>query len=186
MKRIFNLLLLCIIVMTCNAQQNSTVEHYGKTLNLGVGISYYGYIHNPLPVALINYELDIVHHVTLAPFVGLYSYRNTEFGLDNTTNQFAYRETVAPIGIKAAYYLDALLRAHHKWDFYIATSFGFIIRKITWNSNYNRARDAYKQPKSIYVDAHAGAEYHVTKKAGLTLDISTGVSTFGLAIHLNK
>jgi hypothetical protein len=30
---------------------------------------------------------------------------------------------------------------------------------------------------------HVGAEYHLSRKVGLFLDLSTGVSTLGLAFH---
>ena len=57
------------------AQQVSN-EKFGNTLNLGAGIGYYGYLGRALPVIGINYELDVVRNFTLAPFTGIYSYRN--------------------------------------------------------------------------------------------------------------
>lgn len=36
---------------------------------------------------------------------------------------------------------------------------------------------------ALYLDGHIGAEYHISQKIGIFLDLSSGVSTFGLAIH---
>jgi hypothetical protein len=35
----------------------------------------------------------------------------------------------------------------------------------------------------LFLDLHLGAEYHLNNRVGLFLDLSTGVSTIGLAIH---
>jgi len=35
----------------------------------------------------------------------------------------------------------------------------------------------------LFLNIHIGAEYHINKKVGVFLDLSSGVSTIGLAIH---
>ena len=168
-----------------SAQRSSTAERYGNTLNIGVGVGYYGYINNPLPVAIINYEIDIVKNFTLAPFIGFYSYRNDTYGYNYNPNGYTYRETVAPIGVKGSYYFDQLFRAGKKWDFYAAASLAFVIRRVTWDNGYYGSHNVYDSRPPVYIDAHAGAEYHLTNKVGLFLDVSTGVSTAGVAFHFN-
>ena len=97
------------------AQNTTSSEKYGNTLNLGFGIGgyygYYSYIGRSLPVFNINYELDIARNFTLAPFVTFYTYKDKY-----------YRETVIPIGAKGSYYFDNLLNAGSNWDFYLAGS----------------------------------------------------------------
>ena len=176
-------LVLFISFFSTNAQQNKSSERYGNTFNIGIGIGYYNYINNPLPVAIINYEIDIVRNFTLAPFIGFYSYRNDKYGYNYNPNGYTFRETVAPIGIKGSYYFDQLFRANPKWDFYAAGSVGFVFRTVTWENGYYGDKQVYQSASPLYLDAHVGAEYHMNDKAGLFLDLSTGVSTFGLAIH---
>lgn len=183
MKHLFLLSLLIIGLTTGYAKPLKTGEKFGNTLNIGVGVGYYGYIQNPLPVFTFNYEIDVVHNFTLAPFISFYTYRNDQYGFNNNVNGYTYRETVAPIGIKGAYYFDELFHAHPKWDFYAAASLGFVARRITWDNNYYGSHSVYRSRPLIYSDAHFGTEYHINPKAGLFADISTGVSTVGLAIH---
>jgi hypothetical protein len=151
-------------------------ERYGRTLNLGLGIGgysgYYGYIGHTLPVLNINYEFDVARNFTLAPFVTLYSYTDGN-----------YRETVTPIGAKGTLYLDQLLRAGSHWDFYIAGSLGVAIVNTTWDANYNGDRTYYHSVDPLYLDLHLGTEYHFSNHIGAFLDLSTGVSTVGIAIH---
>ena len=61
-----------------NAQDKPTAEKYGKTLNLGAGIGYYGYLGQSLPVGMLNFEFDVARNFTLAPFVGLYTDRKPQ------------------------------------------------------------------------------------------------------------
>lgn len=167
---------------------NPSYEKYGKTLNLGVGIGYYGYIGRALPVATLNFEFDLARHFTLAPFIGLYSYRNSYYwgnpGKDAPYRYYTYRETAVPVGVKGSYYFDKLFRANEKWDFYASGSVGFVFRSVTWESGYYGDTYVRKSASPLYLDAHFGAEYHMTRKAGLFLDLSTGVSTFGFAFHI--
>lgn len=184
MQKIFLIIFLLITSGGVNAQDKYEIsERYGRTLNIGAGIGYYGYTHNPLPVALINYEIGIINHFTLAPFAGLYSYRNNQYGFNTNPNGYSYRETVAPLGIKASYYLDRLLRAGRKWDFYGAASVAYMLRNVAWDTDYYGSRNVYQSSGAFYADVHIGTEYHFTGNTGLFLDISTGVSSAGLAIH---
>jgi hypothetical protein len=192
---VISIAFLITFVMNSNAQETpvedkSSSEKYGNTLNLGLGLGYYGYIGHALPVVIFNYEFDVARNFTLAPFVGIYSYRNYYYWgnpnqpkWDASYRQYSYRETVVPIGVKGTYYFDQLLHANPRWDFYAAGSLGFVFRSVTWENDYYGDHNAYKSASSLYLDAHIGAEYHLNQKMGLFLDLSTGVSTAGLAIH---
>jgi phospholipase C len=190
MKKIITLSLLILSVANIVAQDKTGYEKYGKTLNMGIGIGYYGNVNHSLPVATINYEFDVAKNFTLAPFAGIYSYQNYYYWgnpskpkWDPSYRQYSYRETVVPIGVKGSYYFDQLLKAGSKWDFYAAGSLGFVIRNVVWEDNYSGDRNAYQSSSPIYLDVHVGTEYHINQKMGLFLDLSTGVSTFGLAVH---
>ena len=177
--------MLIIIGVNMQAQGEAGPEKYGKTLNLGAGIGYYGYLGQVAPVGTINFEFDIAKNFTLAPFIGFYSYqRNYYWGnKDNPYRNYSYRTVVVPVGVKGTYYFDQLFKANEKWDFYAAASLGFSFRNTVWENGYYGDQNAYQSASPLYLDAHVGAEYHMTSKAGLFLDLSTGVSTFGLAIH---
>lgn len=174
-----------------NAQENkqTTTSGYGKTLNFGVGVGgyygHYGYVGQSLPVFHINYEFDVAKNFTLAPFISFYSYKRTYYW-GNNDHEYAYynyRQTVVPIGLKGSYYFDDLLHAGSKWDFYLAGSIGYTIVKTSWDSGYYGDRNYYRTPNSLYLDLHIGTEFHINQNIGLFLDLSTGVSTFGIAIH---
>ncbi len=174
----FALLSLFLILGTnLSAQNRNGSENYGGALNLGLGIGgysgYYGYVGHTLPVFSINYEFDVAPSFTLAPFVSFYSYRN---------NKYYYNETVIPIGVKGSYYFDQILNANSNWDFYLAGSLGFAVVNSRWDNGYSRG-DYYHEVNPLFLDLHIGAEYHISNKVGLFLDLSTGVSTIGLAIH---
>lgn len=194
-KIIFTSLLFLTIAGTNISAQEATqeatsTEKYGNTLNLGAGIGYYGYIGHTLPVLTVNYEFDVARNFTLAPFAGVYSYRNYYYwGNPNTPKGdpsyrlYSYHATAIPVGVKGSYYFDELLHANSKWDFYAAASLGFVFRSVVWDNNYYGDRYAYQSTSAIYLDAHIGTEYHINNNIGLFLDLSTGVSTFGLAVH---
>lgn len=191
MKKIITLSLLILSATHIWAQDKTGSEKYGKTLNMGLGIGYYGNVGHSLPVATINYEFDVAKNFTLAPFLGIYTYQNYYYwgnpskpNWDPSYRQYSYRETVVPIGVKGTYYFDQLLKAGSKWDFYAAGSLGFMLRSVVWENNYYGDRNAYQASSPIYLDLHIGTEYHISQKIGLFLDLSTGVSTFGLAVHL--
>lgn len=183
-------LLLTSFVVECKAQETPAAEKYGNTLNLGVGIGYHGYIGGSVPVAMVNYEFDIAKNFTIAPFIGVYSYQNYYYwgnpnkpSWDASYRRYSYRVVVVPVGAKATYYFDQLFRAGSKWDFYASGSVGFNFRTVTWEDDYYGDRSVYQKHSPLYLNAHVGAEYHLSQKAGLFLDLSTGISTFGLAIH---
>lgn len=160
-------------------------EQYGKTLNLGLGIGYYGYVGRSLPVFHINYELPVAKDFTLAPFLTFYSYSNDYYWGSNNHlyKYYTYRQTVVPVGVKGTYYFDGLLEAGSKWDFYLAASLGFSIVNSSWDNDYQGDRNVYRGASSLYFDFHIGTEYHFNSHLGGFIDLSTGVSTIGLAIR---
>jgi hypothetical protein len=177
MKKIIlaSLFLLMITGAGLTAQESNTYERFGRTLNLGLGIGgysgYYGYIGRALPVFNINYELGVARSFTLAPFATFYTYKDGY-----------YRETVIPLGLKATFYFDRLLRANSNWDFYLAGSVGFAIVKSTWDEGH-QSDVVLHNASPLFLDVHIGTEYHLNDRVGIFLDLSTGVSTLGLAIH---
>ncbi|MES2836185.1 MAG: hypothetical protein V4667_01565 [Bacteroidota bacterium] len=166
--------------------KSSTSEKYGSTLNAGLGIGYYGYIGQTTPVLHLNYEFDVAKNFTLAPFITYYSYKKYNYWGDPkyTYKNYYYRQTVIPIGVKGTYYFDEILGAGSNWDFYLAGSLGVAIRKTTWENGYYGNTTVYKGNSGLYLDGHIGTEYHLNNKVGLFLDLASGLSTFGLAIHL--
>lgn len=149
-------------------------------LNLGLGIGYYSYYNNQsVPYFTANYEFDVARQFTLAPFIGYSSYRSSNY----YGNHYYFRQTIIPIGVKGTYYFDNLLGAGPNWDFYLAGSLGYNIARTTWDNGYTGDRDNYRDVSPLYLDLHIGTEYHFNNKVGLFLDLSTGVSTIGLAIH---
>jgi hypothetical protein len=179
MKKTTLALLLALILAGTSAfsQKKNFAGGYGHTLNLGLGIGgYYGYYHHvgrSLPVFTLNYEFDVARNFTLAPFVTFYTYRN-----DNDH----YRESIIPLGVKGTYYLDQALHAGSDWDFYVAGSIGFAIRRSTWDDGYS-GETYYQDVSPLILDLHLGTEYHLSSNIGIFLDLSTGVSTLGLAFH---
>jgi hypothetical protein len=184
-KYILILFLLSAFALNAPAQDASSTEKFGKTLNLGLGIGYYGYIGGSLPVFHLNYEFDVAKDFTIAPFITFYSYsRSYYWGNKNFPHRYyTYRETVIPVGAKGTYYFDDLLNAGSKWDFYLAGSIGFAIVNSSWENGYEGDRNAYRRASSLYLDFHIGTEYHFNNRLGAFLDLSSGVSTIGLAIH---
>ncbi len=125
---------------------------------------------------------------TLAPFVTYYSYQNNIYWGDNNDPKYpfryySYQQTVIPIGIKVFYYFDELIGAGSNWDFYLAGSLGFAIRSTKWEDGYNGKTNVGPNTNPAYFDIHIGTEYHLNDRLGLLLDLSSGVSTFGLGIH---
>ncbi len=179
MKRfiIITFLLIGIFQLNGNAQ-----EKFGNTLNLGVGAGgyagYYGYIGHILPVFHFDYEIAVARNFTLAPFMNFYSYSRYY-----DPGNYVFRETVVPIGVKGTYYFDELLNANTQWDFYAAGSLGFAIVSSHWGTGYAGDKNYYRRGSSLFLDIHLGAEYHFTERMGVFLDLSSGVSTIGLAIH---
>ena len=172
------------------AQDNNTHqmrdEYYGHTLNLGLGVAYGGYYGGQsVPYFTANYEFDVARSFTLAPFIGIASFTSTNGYYDNGYYgpRYYYHETVIPIGVKGSYYFDRALGLNRKWDLYLAASLGFTYSHQTWDDGYTGNRDAGTTASPLYLDVHIGGEYHVNRRIGLFADLSTGVSTVGLAIH---
>lgn len=167
------------------AQESGSGETYGNTLNIGLGIGYYGYIGHTLPVVHANYEFNVARNFTLAPFITIYSYRKYQhWGSPNHPYQnYYYRTTVIPVGVKGTYYFDQLLSASSRWDFYLAGSLGFAIRKTVWDSGYYGETNIEHSSSGLYLDGHIGTEFHASEKVGIYLDLSSGQSTIGLAFH---
>ncbi len=172
-------LILLTIGTSVSAQRNNYAERHSGALNLGLGIGgyngshgYYGDIGHSLAVLNVNYEFGVARNFTLAPFLTLYSYSDEH-----------YTAIVAPIGVKGTYYLDEALNASSKWDFYLGGSLGISLVSTSWDHDYKGDRSYYHSPRSLYLDLHVGTEYHISNQIGLFLDLSTGVSTIGLAFH---
>jgi hypothetical protein len=85
--------------------------------------------------------------------------------------------------LKGTYYFDQLLHAGARWDFYTAGSLGVALVSTTWNTSYSGTRNYYSSVNPLYLDFHLGTEFHLSNAVGIFLDLSTGVSTIGIAIH---
>jgi hypothetical protein len=182
MKNLYIILLLLLTLTVGKVSAQSTSgESFGTTLNFGLGIGYYGYIGSTAPALNFNLEFDVLPSFTLAPFVTVYSYRNYHYW---SNYNYYYRSTVIPFGVKGAYYFDRLLGAGSRWDFYLAGSLGLAVHTTRWENGYNGDWQYDRGTTGLYLDAHIGAEYHASDKLGIYLDLSTGLSTLGLAIHL--
>jgi hypothetical protein len=159
-------------------------EKFSKTLNLGLGgggySGYYGYVGHILPVIHIDYELSVARNFTLAPFINFYTYSRKYY---YNPGYYTYRETVVPIGVKGTYYFDELLNANSQWDFYAAGSLGFAVVSSHWDARYTGDKNFYPRGSALFLDIHIGAEYHFMENLGVFLDLSSGVSTIGIAIH---
>ena len=173
------------MLMACLFHSNSNAQsRYGRTLNLGLGVGgysgYYKYAGRSLPVFHVNYEFDVAKSFTLAPFISLYTFNDRYY---HNNGNYTYRETVIPIGIKGTYYFDDILNASSPWDFYLAGSLGFAIVNSRWDAGYTGDKNYYHGGSGLLLDVHIGAEYHFNNRVGVFLDLSSGVSTIGLAIH---
>ena len=182
------LLIITILLFSCS-KTIVAQESFGNTLNLGLGIGYYRYTNHTMPVLHVDYELNVAKNFTLAPSISFYSYGNDYYwgNKQYPHRYYHYRQTVVPIGVKGTYYFDELLKANPKWDFYLAASLGAAIVKTSWDRDYygdkNIYRNSYNSSSSLFLDLHIGTEYHFNKNLGIFLDLSSGVSTIGLAIH---
>lgn len=161
-------------------------EYHGNALNAGIGLVYFGYVGQTVPAAHFNYEFDVARNFTLAPFITYFAYQEYVYWGNPSYpyRDYYYRESVMPIGVKGTYYFDQILNAGSKWDFYLGASLGVAIRKTVWENGYYGDRTVARGASRMYLDGHLGTEYHLSRKAGLFLDLSTGISTVGLAAHL--
>jgi hypothetical protein len=169
------------------APDASAQERFGKTFNLGLGVGghsgYSRYASRALPVISLNYEFDVARNFTLAPFISFYTYSDKYY---YSTTTYAYRETVIPIGVKGTYYFDELFNATGDWDFYASASAGFAIVNSHWETGYLGDKNYYHSGSPVFVDLHIGTEYHFNNKMGVYLDLSSGISTLGLAFHQSR
>ncbi|GAA4469954.1 hypothetical protein GCM10023093_30280 [Nemorincola caseinilytica] len=156
-------------------------EHYGHTFNLGLGPGYFGAYLMRSPYFTFNYEIDVLPDFTLAPFIGFSSYRSNPqtFG----GRYYYYRGTIVPIGVKASYYFDDLINMPPRWDLYAAGSLGFTFINKRWEDGYTGVVGEIPGINPLFLDIHVGTEYHVSNHTGIFLDLSTGVSVVGVALH---
>ncbi|MFN0030988.1 MAG: hypothetical protein ACKVOR_02400 [Flavobacteriales bacterium] len=186
MKR---LLLFVLLLFGLFPSQLSAQENFGNTLNLGVGVAgyggYYRYAGRSLATFHINYELNVAPSFTLAPFASFYSFSSRYYwgNSNNPHRYYGYRETVIPIGLKGTFYFDEILVAGSKWDFYLAGSIGFAIINSHWDDGYEGDKNYYHSGTPLLLDIHMGMEYHFNNRIGMFLDLSSGMSTIGLAVH---
>jgi len=185
MKKIIFILTLILGLFNFKVFAQSRQSH-GGNLNIGVGLGYYGYIGHPATALTLNYEFDAAKNFTLAPFIGFYSYsKNYYWGNKNYPDRYyRYREIAVPIGLKGAYYFDNALDAGSKWDFYAAASLGFTFHRVTWETGYYGDQNIIREASPLFLAGHIGTRYHFTPKAGIFLDLSTGLSTVGLSLKL--
>ncbi len=159
-------------------------EEFGNTLNMGLGMVYYPYVGQTVPALHLNYEIDVARNFTLAPFLTYFGYREYTYTADaNFIYRNYYQRTVLPIGLKGNYYFDELLNANNKWDFYLGASLGAAFRKAVYVDGYYGTRAVARSSTGLYLDGHIGTEYHINRSIGLTVDLSTGISTLGIAAH---
>ncbi len=185
LHRSFLLAAAILFAAALSAQENNSPyrnDEYGHTLNIGVGLTYFPYLYGAVPFITANYEFNVARSFTLAPFAGLASYRSNRF-YDYLGTHYYYHETILPIGVKGTYYFDRLLHAGKDWDFYLAASAGFVYDRVVWDHGYAGGVTMGRGASPLYIDGHIGAEYHIGRRTGLFLDLSTGVSTLGIALH---
>lgn len=190
MKKSLLILGIALGFLTQNAEAQSSYntaprEKFGPQINIGGGLGYYGpgYV---APALMASVEFDVARNITIAPFVGFYTYSRYHYwgGPGYPYANYRYRETVVPVGVKGAYYFDQLFQADERWDFYAAASVGFAIRSRSWENGYYGDRDVIAGPSPLYATAHIGSRLHITKVFGIYLDLSTGMSTFGVSFKL--
>jgi hypothetical protein len=161
--------------------QGAQDEDYGNTLNLGVGLVYYGYLNAAAPIFLASYEFNVARDFTLAPFIGFGAYtssNNYYYGNEN----YYYRETIIPVGVKGTYYFDRLIGLDRSWDLWAAASIGFVFDNVTWQDGYH-GNEHVDGGNYVRPDIYAGVEYHVSKRIGIYGELSTGISSIGIAVH---
>src|SRR5690606_29145260 len=118
--QLFQKISLCLVVFFFSTLSIfAQSEKFGKTLNLGIGVGYYGYINRNVPVLHADIEFDVANNFTLAPSISFFSYRNTYYWGNNKNpyKYYNYSQTIVPVGVKGTYYFDKLLLANSKWDF---------------------------------------------------------------------
>jgi hypothetical protein len=176
MTKLFLLVSTILLSITLNAQ-----EKYGRTVNGGAGLTFARYSNFPIPAINFNSEFDLVQNVTLAPSISFLRYN--DYGTGYLGQEYKYRTTVIPIGVKSYYYFDELLELDGKFDVYAGIAAGINLAFGKWENGYN-GLDYAPSYNAIYVDLHVGGEYHFKEDMGVYVDLSSGLSTIGLAFHL--
>jgi len=158
---------------------------FGNTLNIAGQLGYSVYAGEFVPVVYADYEFEIADNFTLAPSVEYYSYQNQSYWGDatNAYKNYTYRESLIPLGCKGSYYLNNLLNTGNRWDVYVAVSFEYIIRTTNWDDGNTDKPMVNNGASALAANMHIGTEYHVDKRFGMYVDLSTGVSVLGIAIH---
>ena len=169
-----------------NTQQPSVYyEQFGNTLNLGVGMGYFSYIGYAVTAFHADYELNVSRNFTLAPFIDIFTISDQIYwgNNQNSYRYYHYREMAFPIGIKGTYYLDRFLNLNRNWDLYLGASLGVTIRTFSWQDGDNAQSSINEGSGPLFLELHAGGEYHATRRLGIFVDLSTRISTIGLSIH---
>lgn len=187
------LLIVCIIIAGFSTQgfayqrkkERNGMEKFGSTINAGVGLAYFNFIGEAVPVGHINYEIDVEDNITIAPFITYFGHHEYAFpDQANPLFRHYYRESVIPVGVTGYYYFDDMLGVNDNWDFYAGLSLGAQIMRKVWQDGYVGSSNVALNETKFYIDGHIGAEYHLGREIGFTLDISRGISMVGLAVHL--
>lgn len=161
-------------------------DRYGNTLNGGIGLVHFGYIGRTLPALHLNYEFDVARNFTLAPFISYSGFKDFRYGgyPDLPYRDYYYKYTVVPVGIKGTYYFDELLNVGPRWDIYAGVSAGMNFQKKVRDAGYYGPRTVELDVNGMSLDLHLGAEYHINERIGVFADMSSGISTMGLAAHM--
>lgn len=186
LKTLFAFLLFSCFVTTTHAQTAVTTnepnfEHFGHTLNIGLGPGYFGASLMRSPYFTVNYEVEVLRNFTLAPFVGFATYRSNEILYG--ARYYSYRGTIMPLGVKAIYYFDEVIELPWRWDLYAGASLGYTIASKRWEPGYTGVSGSLPGISSVFAAIHVGAEYHVSDVTGIFLDLSNNVTTAGVGIH---
>ncbi len=184
MKKIFIVLLIFLTKCGINslALEISNPEEYGKILNLSAGIGYCSYMGNLRPVAHIDYEFEMSEYFTIAPFMNIHS-NSRLYCWSRKNYQYLFnnnKEIIIPLGVKGSYYFGKLLGIGSDWDFYAGGSVVFAMI----NSSSFGEKTVYHAASPIYFDMHMGAKYRLNYETSLFLDISSGISAFGLSVNI--
>ncbi len=186
----FTRVIMCFILVALatsafGRKRDRDYESYGNTVNVGLSLAYYKFVGEAVPAVRINYEIDVAEDITVAPFVGYFGFHSFAFPDKNSPlYRHYYREIVMPMGATGYYYFDGLLGDHEAWDFYAGLSLGIQYRRKTWTDGYVGASTVAKNTADFYYDGHIGVEYHLSSKIGAYLDLSKGMTMFGIGVHL--
>ncbi len=180
-----------LLVLLSAMEELKAGEQYGKTLNFGLGSSWYGHYRVPVNMLHLNYEFDVAKQVTIAPFISYYIHN---YGGYYAHPRFSYRtyryyETLIPIGVKGNFYLDDAIHLNKQWDMYLGASLGAGIirtsRTVVYDNDKYVYRNVYGGTTPLFLDIHLGGRYHINERVGVFLDLSTAISSIGLSFKTN-